>query len=99
MRQKYLFVLVEGPQRRVEIFHNNELHYSWPLVGGYLVSFTEYFLRRLLCADGLALLYKDHIVDAELDPKQLRFPAPRVYNRVRPPLWARIKNFFNNLRK
>lgn len=100
MKIRYLFVHIQGPQGRVDIFGpDDELHYSWPLHGGYLQVFTEYFLRRVLDANSLQYLFKHHIMNAVLDPKVFRFPAPTLYNRIRPSLWARVKSFLNNLRK
>lgn len=82
--------------RWVEISADDELLYRWPLCGGWYADFTLNILTRLLgpvaCKSLTAGVART--VSVELDAKAFKFVAPDVYNRIRPSLLERIKQFF-----
>jgi len=70
--------------------------YTWPLHGGWHDHFTRYVLARIL-GESLATRIcegKVRNVTVLIDPRELRFPAPKVYNAQRPSLWARVQQLF-----
>jgi len=97
--KKYMVDLVPHPtQPYVRIQEiGDRVIYQWPLHGGWHLHFTRYVLARIL-GESLATRIcegKIHNVIVLIDPRELRFPAPKVYNAQRPSLWARIKQLFS----